>query len=177
MPRTHEHPRAVRWHAFDTPMGRTHVASTDRGLCRLTWRTRESDEFEEELALTFPGRPIVHDPDGLRQVQREIHEYFAGLRQTFEVLVDLSALGAFERDVLETTRRVPFGSTAAYSELAGWVGSARAARAVGNALRRNPVPIVVPCHRVIRADGSLGGYGGRDEVGEKERLLHLETGG
>ena len=172
---THAHPRAVRWHAFDTPMGRMHVACTDRGLCRLTWRTRESHEFEEELALTFPGRPIVHDPDGLLEVQREIQEYCAGLRKTFDLPVDLSALGAFERRVLETTRHVSFGSTAAYSELARSVGNARAARAVGNALRRNPVPIVVPCHRVIRADGSLGGYGGRDEPGEKERLLRLET--
>lgn len=163
---------AVRWHRFPVALGRLYVAATDRGLARLTW-LRESDEaFVDELRSRFPESPVVRDPEALAGVERQLREYFAGRRTRFDLAVDLSALGDFDRAVLEAARRLGHGQVASYGQLARRIGRPRAARAVGNALGRNPVAIVVPCHRVIRSDGSLGGYGGG--IGVKEELLRLE---
>ncbi len=162
----------VRWHAFLTPFGRMYVAATDRGLVRLSWQQPEDDDFVEWLQEALPGRPVVRDPEGLAEVERQLREYFAGERDRFDLPVDLSAVGEFDRRVLEAARRVSFGQVVPYAELARRIGRPKAARAVGGALGRNPVAIVVPCHRVVRKDGGLGGYGGGVEW--KERLLAIE---
>lgn len=165
---------AVRWHAFESPFGLTFVAATDRGLARLSWtRGHDGESFRRELEERFPDRPVVRDPGALEEVQRELEEYFSGRRSTFEVPVDLSVMSDFERRVLRTLEAaVPFGEVIPYGELARRIGRPGAARAVGNALGKNPVAIVVPCHRVIRSDGSLGGYTGGLEF--KRRLLTIE---
>lgn len=165
---------AVRWHVFESPFGPTFVARTDRGLARLSWtRDQEAGSFRRELEDRFPDRPVIRDPGSLEEVQRELEEYFSGSRSAFEVPVDLSTVSDFERRVLRTLRsEVSFGEVVPYGELARRIGRPGAARAVGNALGKNPVAIVVPCHRVIRTDGSLGGYTGGLEF--KRRLLTIE---
>lgn len=162
----------VRWHGFSMSFGRMYVAATDRGLVRVSWQQPDDDAFVEWLEEKFPGRPVVRDPEGLWEAERELREYFAGERDRFELPVDLSVVGEFDRRVLEAARRISFGQVVPYAELAHRIGRPKAARAVGGALGRNPVAIVVPCHRVVRKDGGLGGYGGGVEW--KERLLALE---
>ncbi|HKK07516.1 MAG TPA: methylated-DNA--[protein]-cysteine S-methyltransferase [Gemmatimonadota bacterium] len=169
---------SVRWHAFGTPFGRMYVAAGDAGLVRLSWSQPGDAAWTAGLEEAFPGRPVVRDPDApvLREAERQLHEYFAGERDAFDLPIDLDALPRFTRRVLAALlEEVGFGQVVAYSDLARRIGRPRAARAVGNAVGRNPVAIVVPCHRVVRSDGSLGGYGGGVEF--KERLLTIEGRG
>ncbi len=162
----------IRWHHFQTPFGKMYVAATEKGLVRVSWQQPGTDAFVREIEWRFPGRPVVRDPEALARAEQELKEYFAGERSSFELSVDLSALTPFERRVLEAARRIRFGDVVPYAELARRIGKPKAYRAVGNALGHNPVAIVVPCHRVVRSDGSLGGYGGGVEY--KERLLTIE---
>lgn len=163
---------AIRWHRFDSPFGTMRIAATDDGLVELSWRARGDDAFVALLEERFPERPVVRDGDRLGEAERELLEYFAGERSRFDVAVDLSELSGFQRRVLEAARELPFGTVVPYSELARRIGKPKAARAVGNALGRNPVAIIVPCHRIVRTDGSLGGYTGG--IAYKERLLEIE---
>lgn len=163
---------AIRWHGFETPFGPTFVAASDDGLVRVTWGARSAERFEAEMRNRYPARPLVHDPEAMAEAERELREYFAGKRSRFELPVDLSALTRFQRAVLEETSALGFGQVVPYAELARRIGRPKAARAVGNALGSNPVAIVVPCHRVVRSDGTLGGYGGG--IHFKERLLEIE---
>jgi methylated-DNA-[protein]-cysteine S-methyltransferase len=165
----------MRWHSFEAPVGRIYAAAADRGLCRLTWHIAGRQAFEDELAGLFPSHEIVRDPGPHLEVEQEVGEYFAGRRRRFEVSLDLSSASDFERKVLAAALRVPYGSTATYSDLARAIRRPRAARGVGNALRRNPIAILVPCHRIVRADGTLGGYAGPRGTPEKRRLLELEA--
>lgn len=165
----------VRWHSFDTPFGVMYVAATARGLAKLSWQQDGLDAFVDWLEAHFRDCPVVRDSDGFAEVERQLQEYFVGSRSIFELPVDLSALSSFERRVLDAACRISFGQVVPYGELARRIGRPKAARAVGNALGRNPVAIVVPCHRVIRSDGSLGGYGGG--IRWKERLLAIEGRG
>ena len=126
----------------------------------------------EGLREEFPDRPALRDPDALADVERQLAEYFAGSRRRFDLEVDLRPLTRFQRRVLEAAREIPYGRVVPYAELARRIGRPRASRAVGNALGHNPVGIVVPCHRVVKSDGGLGGYTGGVEF--KERLLALE---
>lgn len=162
----------VRWHRFQAPFGPMNVAATHRGLARLTWDADGDDGFVEHLEDRFPDDVVVRDGSALAAAEAQLREYFAGERTSFELPVDLSRLSDFQRRVLRATREIGFGEVQAYGEVARRIGRPRAARAVGGALGRNPVAIVVPCHRVVRSDGSLGGYGGG--VQWKERLLSLE---
>ncbi|MBI4512717.1 MAG: methylated-DNA--[protein]-cysteine S-methyltransferase [Gemmatimonadetes bacterium] len=162
----------VRWHSFRAPFGIMYLAATDDGLARVSWQQPGPDAFVHELEARFPGRLIVRDPDALAEAERQLREYFAGQRSSFDLPVDLSALSDFDQRVLAAARRIGFGEVVPYAELAKRIARPKAVRAVGNALGRNPVAIVVPCHRVIRSDGSLGGYGGGVEY--KKRLLAIE---
>ncbi len=162
----------IRCHTFRTPFARMYIAASDSGLVRISWQQKSAAAFTREMERRFPGWPVVRDGVTLADAERQMLEYFAGERSRFDVPVDLSALSPFERRVLEEARRIPFGQVIPYSELARRIGKPKAARAVGNALSHNPVAIVVPCHRVVRRDGSLGGYGG--SVGHKRRLLGIE---
>lgn len=166
---------ALGWHRFPTPFGPMHVAATDRGLARLSWQQPDDDAFVGELEDRFPDRVVVRRPEALAAIERQLREYFAGERASFDLPVDLGELSPFQRRVLEAARRLDHGQVVPYAELARRIGRPKAYRAVGNALGKNPVAIVVPCHRVVRSDGGLGGYGGGVEY--KEALLRLEGRG
>jgi methylated-DNA-[protein]-cysteine S-methyltransferase len=158
----------VAYDVAASPVGDLLVAVTDRGLCRIAYRP---DEAVDELASDFGAR-VLRIPGRTDQVRRELDEYFEGRRREFDLDTDLSPVPAFHREVLRELAQVPFGQVTTYGALAAKVGRPRAARAIGGAMNRNPIPIVLPCHRVIGANGSLVGYGGGLE--RKEHLLRLE---
>jgi len=161
----------VAYGSADSPFGPLLVAVTRRGLVRLSYPERPVDEELEELSRTVSPR-ILHAPKATDEVRRELDEYFAGHRRSFDVPLDLSSVAGFRRRILGATARIPFGAVRTYREVATSAGNDRAVRAAGNALGSNPIPIVVPCHRVVRTGGGLGGYtGGLDR---KRRLLQLE---
>ncbi len=149
----------------ETPLGTVLVAATDRGLCRLSYAA-DVDALAAAL-----GPRVLRVPAQLDEARRQLDEYFAGERRDFELPIDLRA-APFQRHVLQELARVPFGELATYGELARRIGNPRAARAVGGALNRNPIPIVFPCHRVVGASGALVGYAGG--LDRKRALLALE---
>lgn len=156
---------------IDSPLGRLLVAATPRGMVRLAYPTEDRDTVLVGLASAVSPR-VLEAPRPLEPLVRQLDEYFSGQRRTFEVPIDWSLTTGFQRKVLESLSGVPYGGVTSYGELAARAGSPRAARATGNALGANPIPIIVPCHRVIRSGGALGGYvGGTDR---KELLLRLE---
>jgi methylated-DNA-[protein]-cysteine S-methyltransferase len=154
----------------DTPVGPLFIASTPRGLVRVAF-PGERDPVEDLAARISPC--IVEAPEFLDPIRRELDEYFAGRRKHFDAPLDWALIGGFNRRVLEATTAIPYGSTASYREVATTAGNPRAVRAAGNALARNPIPIVIPCHRILRTGGALGGYGGGLE--RKQQLLELES--
>jgi len=154
-----------------SPIGDLIVAVTPRGLARVAFDDEDLDQVARELASALSPR-VLESARATDQVRRELGEYFDRRRTRFDVAVDRRLIHGIARDVLAQTSRVPFGRTSTYGEIAGRIGRPRAARAVGNALGSNPIPIVIPCHRVLRAGGALGGYGGG--VDRKETLLALE---
>ena len=157
----------------DSPIGTLTLAATPAGLVRVGFQ-RERDTLVEELATTISPR-VVELPKRLDDVRRQLDEYFEGRRHRFDVAVDLRLAGGFRRTVLELLfEQVGFGETRSYAQLAALAGSPKASRAVGTAMATNPIPIVVPCHRVLRTGGALGGYGGGLDV--KRWLLALEGG-
>jgi methylated-DNA-[protein]-cysteine S-methyltransferase len=160
----------VAYDISDSPVGPLLVAATQRGLCRISFDP-EPEREAETLARAF-GVRVLRTPRPLETARRELDEYFEGRRREFDLLVDLRPVPEFQRLVLTELARVPYGQVETYGSLAARLGRPRAARAVGGALNRNPVPIVVPCHRIIGSTGSLVGYGGGLE--RKERLLTLE---
>jgi methylated-DNA-[protein]-cysteine S-methyltransferase len=155
----------VRYDVVDSPVGELHIAATDRGLCRIAYR---GDDWEDTLARQF-GVRVLRTP--LDDVRRELDEYFTGARRDFDLPLDLRVAPFYEA-VLHELARVPYGRTDTYGALAARVGRPRAARAVGTVMNRNPIPIVLPCHRIVGANGSLTGYAGGLDV--KLRLLQLE---
>ncbi|MGZ5128552.1 MAG: methylated-DNA--[protein]-cysteine S-methyltransferase [Actinomycetota bacterium] len=155
----------------DSPIGELFVAVTPRGLACVAFEDEDRDEVLARLARELSPRILEHAA-ATDAVRRELEEYFAGERRRFELRLDRRLIHGIARDVLAATARVPFGRTTTYGELAGRIGNPKAARAVGNALGSNPIPIVVPCHRVLRTGGALGGYAGG--LDRKERLLRLE---
>jgi len=152
-----------------SPVGRLLVAVTPRGLVRVAYP--EETRVLEELAATLSPR-VLESAAATDDVRRELEEFFERKRTSFDLAIDRRLMGPFARKVLGATARIPFGRVRTYGDIAARIGSPRAARAVGNALGSNPVPIVVPCHRVVRAGGDLGGYGGGPE--RKAALLALE---
>jgi methylated-DNA-[protein]-cysteine S-methyltransferase len=154
-----------------SPVGDLLVAVTPRGLVRVAFEDEDSDDVLEDLAARLSPR-ILESARATDRVRRELQEYFERERTRFDLRIDRRLMGTFAKQVLAATSRVPFGRTTTYGELAQRIGHPRAARAVGTALGSNPVPVVVPCHRVLRAGGALGGYGGG--LPRKELLLELE---
>ena len=155
----------------DSPIGRLLLAVTDRGLIRLQWIDNDEDETLQELADKVSPR-ILHAPSRLDDVRRELDEYFAGTRRDFDLSLDMRMAKGFTRKVLEATSRIPFGSVSTYRDVAKRAGSPRGMRATGNALGWNRIPVVIPCHRVVRTGGGLGGYGGG--LHRKRILLGIE---
>ncbi|UGS37632.1 methylated-DNA--[protein]-cysteine S-methyltransferase [Capillimicrobium parvum] len=163
----------VAYTTVDSPLGPLVAAATPRGLATLSYSEFRGgiDAVLEDLAQRLSPR-ILEAPARLDAVRRELDEYFAGRRRSFDIPVDLVLTRGFGRRILEATAAIPFGETRSYREVAAGAGNVKATRAAGNALGHNPVPIVVPCHRVLRTGGSLGGYTGGLE--KKETLLRLE---
>jgi methylated-DNA-[protein]-cysteine S-methyltransferase len=158
----------VAYDVVESPIGPLLVAASERGLCRLSFDP-EPEAEAERLARTFGPRVLRAPLDGPR---RELDEYFEGRRRAFDLSLDLHAVPEFHRLVLGELSRVPFGEVTTYGTLAARAGRPRAARAVGTVMNRNPIPIVLPCHRVVGSTGKLVGYGGG--LARKEFLLRLE---
>jgi methylated-DNA-[protein]-cysteine S-methyltransferase len=162
----------VAYATLESPVGELVVAATDRGLVRIGLPGQPLESVLAQLADGVSPR-LMSYPRRLDEARRELDQYFAGKRERFELAVDwrLSHPG-FSRRVLRETAKVPFGEVITYGQAARRAGSPRAFRAAGSALGSNPVPIVVPCHRVVRAGGEIGNYGGGPEM--KRFLLELE---
>ncbi len=153
-------------------MGRCCWRRPGRGSVRIAFAREDHDAVLARLAAQVSPR-VLRAPGRLDGVRRQLEEYFAGTRREFAVPVDLRLSSGYRRTVLDHLRELPYGGTESYTEVARATASPRAVRAVGSACATNPVPVVVPCHRVVRSDGSLGGYVGGLEV--KTSLLALEA--
>jgi methylated-DNA-[protein]-cysteine S-methyltransferase len=161
----------VAYATVDSPFGPLLLAATDEGLVRVAFAREDHARVLATLASRVSPR-VLRDPDRMRDVARQVEEYFAGRRRAFDLRVDLRLASGFRRDVLRRLREIPYGGRSSYSALAADVGRPAAVRAVGTACATNPLPIVVPCHRVVRRDGSVGEYLGGTSA--KRALLALE---
>lgn len=164
----------VAWARLDSPLGMLLAAATPAGLCALWYEESRAEQFLDTLARRISLR-VLEAPHRLDPVRRELDEYFAGRRQSFDVPLDWTLTRGFTRRVLQVAARIPYGAVQTYREVAADAGNPKASRAAGNALGANPLPIVVPCHRVVRTGGGLGGY--TTGVHKKAFLLALENAG
>ena len=162
----------VAYRTIDSPVGPLLLAATAKGLVRVAYQCEDHEKVLERLARDLSPR-LLHAPARLDAAAKEIDEYFAGLRRGFELPVDLSLARGFRRLVLARLREIGYGQTASYAAIAVAAGNPKAVRAVGTACATNPIPVVVPCHRVVRTDGSIGQYVGGVEA--KRTLLTLEA--
>lgn len=161
----------VAYRTIDTPVGALLLAGTERGLVRVAYEREDHDEVLATLAERISPR-ILRAPARLDRVAGQLDEYFAGTRRTFDVSLDLQLAHGFRLGVLEHLPDIAYGHTESYAQVAAAVGNPGAVRAAGTACARNPLPVVVPCHRVVRSDGSLGRYAGGADA--KRALLTLE---
>jgi methylated-DNA-[protein]-cysteine S-methyltransferase len=161
----------VAYTTTDSPFGPLLLARTPRGLVRVGLPNQDADELLEELSARVSPR-LLEAPDGLEQARRELDLYFEGRLDRFDLPLDWSLSAGFRRRVLRAISRIPYGQTRSYAEMASKAGNERAVRAAGSACGANPIPVIVPCHRVLRTGGALGGYGGG--LAMKRGLLELE---
>jgi methylated-DNA-[protein]-cysteine S-methyltransferase len=161
----------VAYAQVDSPLGPLTIAATKRGLVRVAYPERTVDQVLERIAVEVSPR-ILEAPARLDGLRRELDEYFEGERHKFDASIDWSLTKGFFRSVLQATKRIGYGKVRTYSQVAASAGNPKAVRATGNGLGSNPMPIVVPCHRVVRTGGAMGGYTGGLE--RKEFLLGLE---
>ena len=151
-----EHLLDVTYRIVDSPLGRLLLAATPTGLVRLAYAAQDHDAVIQELSDRIGSRVLLSQ-SGLDDVARQLDAYFTGVLQQIDVPLDLRLTQGFRRGVLGHLRQIPFGRTESYAEVAAAAGSPRAVRAVGSACATNPMPIVIPCHRVVRTGGGLGG--------------------
>jgi methylated-DNA-[protein]-cysteine S-methyltransferase len=161
----------VAYTSMDSPFGPLLLAQTSRGLVRVGLPNQNSDELLVDLAARVSPR-VLEAPAELDAVRRELDLYFAGKLAHFDLPLDWQLSGGFRQRVLRAINRIPYGQTRSYTEMARKAGNERAVRAAGSACGSNPIPLVVPCHRVLRTGGALGGYGGGLPM--KQALLELE---
>lgn len=162
----------IGYDVLDSPIGPLLVAATDVGIVRIAFEGEGHEDVLAELATSI-GPRVLHAPRRTADAARQLAEYFDGTRRRFELPVDLRAVSGFRRHVLDHLDDIAYGATASYAEVAAAAGNPGAVRAVGSACSHNPVPVVVPCHRVVRSDGAIGRYlGGTDA---KVALLALEA--
>jgi len=162
--------REARYGTVPSPVGDLLVAVSDEGVCEVSFARESSEDFFSELKQRgFTGKADQHAID---DVASQLRDYFSGRRKQFEMTVDLSGMTPFTQQVLKATASVPFGKLSTYQDIARAIGKPGASRAVGNALGRNPIPVVVPCHRIVRSDWTIGGYTGGLDI--KQRLLSIE---
>jgi len=163
-------PPVLYYTSIGSPLGELWLAATQEGICGLGFGSIDESWLK---ALARDTGTVPHlDPTRFAEVCRQIAQYFAGARHSFDLALDLLRGSAFQRRVWAATRLIPYGQVHTYGQVARAIDAPRSARAVGRALGSNPVPIIVPCHRVLRADGSLGGYGAGLDI--KRALLRLE---
>jgi methylated-DNA-[protein]-cysteine S-methyltransferase len=162
---------AVAYATADSPFGTLLLAKTPRGLVRLGLPGEDAEAMLADLAGRISPR-VLEDPARLDEERRELDDYFAGRRHAFELPIDWQLSGGFLLRARQGIAAIPYGETRTYTDLARAAGNERAVRAAGSACSRNPIPLIVPCHRVLRSDGSLGGYAGGLEM--KQRLLEME---
>jgi methylated-DNA-[protein]-cysteine S-methyltransferase len=162
----------VAYRTIDSPVGALLLAATDEGVVRVAFDFENHDEVLAALADRVSPR-ILRAPARLDNVAHQLDEYFAGRRAAFDVALDFRLSAGFRRTVLEQLRRIGYGKTASYAEVAARAGNPKAVRAVGTACALNPLPLVVPCHRVVRSDGAAGNYRGGAQA--KLALLALEA--
>lgn len=161
----------VAYTTTDSPFGPLLLAKTERGLVRVGLPGQDRDELLADLSERVSPR-VLEAPGELDEVRRELDLYFEGKLQDFDLPLDWRLSGGFRRRVLRAIDRIPYGQTRSYTEMARKAGNERAVRAAGTACGSNPIPLVVPCHRVLRSGGALGGYGGGLPM--KRALLELE---
>lgn len=162
----------IAYRIIDSPVGRLLVAATERGLVRVAFDREGHDQVLEALAAQISPR-IFRSPARLDEVAREFDQYFAGKRIRFDIPLDTQLSSGFRREVLTQLPKIDYGTTASYTEIAQRIHNPKAVRAVGTACATNPLPVVIPCHRVVRIDGGMGGYLGG--VDAKRTLLSLES--
>ncbi|KAA6436463.1 methylated-DNA--[protein]-cysteine S-methyltransferase [Agrococcus sediminis] len=162
----------VAYRSLDTALGTLLVAATPAGLVSVTFDGAHPEQTLDRLAVELSPR-LLEAPARLDDAARRLERLIAGRARAFDGPLDLSLARGFGREVVERLREIPYGETRSYAEVAAAVGSPRAVRAVGTACRRNPLPIAIPCHRVVRSDGSLGQYAGGTEA--KRLLLGVEA--
>ena len=162
----------VAYRVFDSPVGPLLLAATEQGLVRIAYAREDHDAVLQALADKISPR-ILQAPARLDPAARELEEYFAGRRHAFDLPLDWRLSAGFRRTVLRHLAEIGYGHTASYAAVARLAGNPKAVRAVGTACATNPMPVVVPCHRVVRSDGSIGGYLGG--AGAKQTLLTLEA--
>jgi len=156
---------------LDSQIGTVWVASTQLGVCKIALGSDQSGAFLSWLSKNIGASEPLEEPDLMAVVLSQLGEYFAGSRHAFDIPLDVRGT-AFQRAVWSQLVRIPYGATVSYGDIAQLVGKPRASRAVGGAVGANPLPIIIPCHRVIGADGELTGFG--SGLGVKEALLRLE---
>jgi len=161
----------VAYTTADSPFGQLLLAQTKRGLVRVGLPNQDQDELLVDLAERVSPR-VLEAPAELDEVRRELELYFEGKLDSFDLPLDWRLSGGFRQRVLRAINRIPYGQTRSYTEMARKAGNERAVRAAGTACGSNPIPLVVPCHRVLRTGGALGGYGGGLPM--KQALLELE---
>lgn len=164
----------IAYRTIATPVGELLLAATSAGLVRVAFDRQDHDAVLAELAAEVSPR-ILNAAGRLDEVSRQIDEYFSHQRRTFDVTLDFRLATGFRRNVLVHLPDIEFGRTESYAAVAAAAGSPRAVRAVGTACAKNPLPVIVPCHRVVRSDGAPGGYIGGAEA--KNTLLALEAAG
>lgn len=147
----------IYYTVVDTPLGRMGIATTNLGICRLDLKIEGKAPYRDSLARRFKTIPRRNDPR-LEGLKKGLILYLEGGRPELTPPLDLQAIPDFQRRVLEEVRRIPYGTVRTYKEVASSIGRPKAARAVGQALNHNPIPILIPCHRVVRSDGRLGGF-------------------
>ena len=162
----------VAFERHDSPLGPLILAATEVGIVRVGLPAEDEGAVLEDLGRRVSVRLLGSPRAAVTRARHELDEYFAGRRRDFDLPLDWRLTQGFRREVLRATARIPYGSTASYRDVATQAGSPRAVRAAGSALATNPLPIVVPCHRVLRSDGTLGQYGGGPAA--KALLLGLE---
>lgn len=162
----------IAYRTVDSPVGPLLLAATEQGLIRVAYAREDHDAVLQHLADAVSPR-ILNAPARLDTAARELDEYFAGTRRSFDLPLDWRLAAGFRGTVLHHLAEISYGQTASYAAVATLTGSPKAVRAVGTACARNPLPVVVPCHRVVRSDGAMGGYLGGTEA--KRLLLDLEA--
>ena len=162
----------IHYSVLPTPFGSLGIVAGPQGLSNVILTKRKANNARTYMQQLFPD--AKYDKKLLPSLQQQLHNYFAGKPVRFRVKLDLSALTPFQQKALKACAKIKYGQTISYSQLARRIGKPKAARAVGGALARNPIPIVIPCHRIIAADGSMCGFSAEQGIRLKQQLLEME---